>query len=191
MSKKENLKTKDFFEVIDQLNNYDDRSLVIVGGAFVESSLTTLIEKNLKKSNGTTKILSSTFSNKIELANSIDIISEREYNDLNCLRNLRNKFAHLMLVKSIDDEEVKLIIRNLTFNQLEHYKEESRELLKMTIVTLGIGLALRDRKLSIDVIERDAYDGFESFAKGIGNAMFKLSEWGSKVIESFDWLPTL
>lgn len=176
MSKKESLKTKDFFVILDQLNNYDDRSVVIVGGAFVESSLTDLIEKNLKESNGTTKILSSTFSNKIELANSIGIISEREYNDLNCLRNLRNKFAHLMLIKSIDDEEVKPIIRNFTFNQLGDYKEKSRKLLKMVIATLGIGLMLRDKKLTINVIKRDVYDDFELFAKGIGNAVFKLIE---------------
>lgn len=180
MSKRESLKAKDFFVILDQLNNYDDRSLVIVGGAFVEASLTNLIEKNLKESNGTTKILSSTFSNKIELANSIGIISEREYNDLNCLRNLRNKFAHLMILKSIDDEEVKPMIRNLTFNQLGYYKEDSRKLLKIFIGALGIGLTLRGEKLPNNKIERDVYDDFELFAKRIGNAIFKLIEWKNK-----------
>lgn len=186
MSKTENLVTKDLFEVIDQLNNYDDRSLVIVGCAFVESSLTDLIEKNLKKSIGTTKILSSSFHNKIELANSLSLISNREYNDLNYLRNLRNKFAHLILIKNIDHNEVKQIISNLTFSKLEFYNDNSKELLKKTFVTLGIGLMLRDRKLLIDEIERDVYDGFESFSEKLGSAILNLSQWVSKVIDSFD-----
>lgn len=183
MSKKENLKAKGFFEVIEQLNNYDDRSLIIVGCAFVESSLTALLENNLKESVGTTKILSSDFSNKIELANSINLIRDREYKDLNCLRNLRNKFAHLMLLKSIDDNAAKQIIKNLSLSKMKSYKDNGKELLQITIVTLGIGLMLRDRKMQIDVIEKDVYDGLELFSESIGNAILDLNKWVSKVIE--------
>lgn len=92
-----------------------------------------------------------------------------------------------MLINSINHTEAEKIIRNLTFSQMDIYKDNNKELLKITIVTLGIGLMLRDRSQPIDEIERDVYDSFESLSKKAGNTVLTLSKWGSKVIESFDY----
>lgn len=53
-----------------------------------------------------------TFSAKSKLSRSLCLISEEEYRDVDCIRRIRNKFAHSVLC-SFEDQQVSDWTRNL------------------------------------------------------------------------------
>lgn len=88
-------------DLFDKLLSESGRGAVIIGAAAVEEHLEKFIEDILPKDTNKYKkrLLNypgalSSFSAKIELAFAFRLISEKLYNSLNSLRELRNKAAH-------------------------------------------------------------------------------------------------
>ena len=107
-----------FYELFNtlkiEMNNGSDRACVIVAAAFLDDMLKTLIQnfltlgtynqdRELFDSNGPL----STFSSKIKMAYRLGLISEFEYKALECLKRIRNDFAHDVLSKNLEDGSFK------------------------------------------------------------------------------------
>ena len=103
-----------FFE---EFQNETPRAAVIISGAFLDSLLRDLLAsfmiENDKKAvdellgteNNSDTPLSS-FGARIKLAYCLGLISAVEYNDLKCIKFIRNKFAHKLHGYSFDEKEV-------------------------------------------------------------------------------------
>lgn len=162
MGKYEELSIREVDDVLKQLTEYDERSLVIVGSAFVENGISNLLLKNLKECSSTKRIIEWTFGNKIDIANALNIISEREYHDLIRIKKIRNMFAHVMKVKSLDVKESEDIIKGFTLFNAKIKDLELRDVLTMQVILLGIGLAFRVIVKDNGIIE-DVFHGYESY----------------------------
>jgi len=87
-------------EVLDELQHESDRGTAIVAAAVLDGLLKDLLlalfqnhdkEKECFSGNGPL----ATFSSRINLAYSLGIISKEEQRTLNCIRKVRNDFAHI------------------------------------------------------------------------------------------------
>lgn len=159
MRKNEKLTLGDLSDVFDQLRTGDDRSLVIVGGALVENGLESLLKKTLKDSEGTKLIISSTFRAKINTAEAVGIISKDEKQDLNVIIQLRNIFAHRLLVKSFIDKEAAQLIEKFHFYSEFLSEDGKRDLFKTTCQAL-IGTFIFCPRSLIIKDDEDAYERF-------------------------------
>lgn len=157
MSKqKEKLTNVDFFRILKILKKYDCRSIAIVGGAYLENSLTELIKRCLCDCESTSKLINGTFYNKIELANALGIISNREYEDLKVIKEVRNRFAHSMLIEDFDDDIVKCRCKKLTlYNSKKN--DTLQNLYSKTVIGLACGFSIR-KNFNYSRIETDGYD---------------------------------
>lgn len=113
------LKKMDFFE--SEIKNTTDRACVIVAAAYIDDLLRMLLESfmtqgskadntDLFDSNGPL----STFSSKIKLSYRLGLISQYEFQRIEWVRKIRNKFAHQVLVNSLDDDQIKGIVCEMT-----------------------------------------------------------------------------
>ena len=88
----------------DELNNESPRAAVILSGAFLDSMLRDILkafmienDKIVDELLGNEKIADtplSSFGARLKACYCLGFISKNEYDDLNCIRNIRNKFAH-------------------------------------------------------------------------------------------------
>ena len=98
----------------DVLNREADLACVVVGAAFLDAALKTLLsEKLLKSSSVTEKLLDDrggvlgTFSARADLAYCLGIVRKHHYNDLCVVMEIRNQFAHKHLQLAFDDAMVR------------------------------------------------------------------------------------
>lgn len=105
----------------NEIKNTTDRSCVIVAAAYVDDTLTLLLESFLTEgsktensdifeNNGTL----STFSSKIKLSYRLGLISQYEYRQIEKVRKIRNLFAHQVLINSLDDNKVRGMVFEMT-----------------------------------------------------------------------------
>jgi len=89
------------------------RKLTVVGAAFLDAALKTLLsEKLLNPSSVTEKLLDGrgalgTFSARADLAYCLGIVRKHHYNDLCLVMAIRNQFAHKHLQLAFDDPTVR------------------------------------------------------------------------------------
>lgn len=108
----------------DKQFNYDgnDRSIVIVGIAFIEDIMLYCLENFFPSNSSTVKRLLShrgpigTFSAKTDLLYSIGLISKVIKQDLDKLGQIRNEFAHKTTV-SFDDEFISKLCFELKWHE--------------------------------------------------------------------------
>ncbi len=107
---------------IDSIDGASDRAAAIIAGSLVEIRLTAAIKMHLKVSNE--KIESNlfrpsgplgSFSNKIDLAFLMGIISERAHKEISTIKDIRNKFAHYLDIVDFESQHIKDKCINLTF----------------------------------------------------------------------------
>jgi DNA-binding MltR family transcriptional regulator len=98
---KPNTQTDTTFErFIKELDAESDRGAAIFAGTFFECTLKLLLEELLNNVASTKALLEdsngglNTFSAKINISYSLGFITIEEYQALNLLKNIRNKFAH-------------------------------------------------------------------------------------------------
>jgi hypothetical protein len=106
-------------KVINELDKFSERELVILGVACIDDALTLALKIKLidLKPEDDEQLFEkpgaalSTLSSKILLAFALGLISEEMREDLDCLRGIRNACAHSSFVFSVEKQEA--IIRKL------------------------------------------------------------------------------
>lgn len=104
-----------------EIQETTDRACVIVAVAYLDDLLRNILtcfmtEVKDKENNvlfeGSNAPLAS-FSSKIKIAFRFGLISVWEHNTLESIRKIRNKFAHVVNIKSLDTPEIKGIVNNI------------------------------------------------------------------------------
>ena len=90
----------------------------------------------------------STFSSRIKTAYCLGLISKDEFDDLNIIRRIRNRFAHKMHGYSFDDEEIvnwcnSLQIPRVILNGLTNFPHSHADKFLVGVSLLASRLALR------------------------------------------------
>jgi hypothetical protein len=105
-------------ELFSELETTDERTAGIVAGSIVENSLAIAIQTRMRALDpgekkqlfeGSTAPMG-TFHTKIMIGYAVGLYSYRVRDDLDRLREIRNKFAHHIFVKSFDHDEVKDLV---------------------------------------------------------------------------------
>lgn len=153
---------KEFFE---EFQNESPRAAVIISGAFLDSLLRDLIcsfmINDIKKVNellgdvdGSEAPLSS-FSARIKTAYCLGLITKKEYDDLNLIRKIRNKFAHRSHGYSFENQEVidwcnsletPIVFKNILPDILASYRDRYVFTVSMIVSQLGLRILSTQRK---------------------------------------------
>ncbi len=146
---------KGFYE---ELQNESPRAAVIIAAAFMDGWLRQLIANfMIEDSNVVDELLGtddiadrplSTFSSRIKTAYCLGLISKGEYDDLNLIRRIRNRFAHKMLGYSFDDEEIvnwcnSLQIPRVILDALTNFPHSHADRFLVGVSSLASRLAIR------------------------------------------------
>lgn len=118
------------------LEDHDDRGLVLSLAAFAEEALGKLLEAFLLPVKSSTELLNGfnaplgTFSARIKTAHSLGILTEKQFNDLEQLRKIRNLFAHTWQQISLEDHKVAAHIRSMSYSPflLKHPETPKKKL---------------------------------------------------------------
>ncbi len=112
----------------ESLKNESDRGVVLISAELIHNCLTNLFEKYLiLNSNLRKTILDNslaplhTFSNKIKMAYSLGLVDKEQYNNLEYIRKIRNKFAHRIFDASFDDAEIIQWCKKLNITRIPGY----------------------------------------------------------------------
>lgn len=107
---KEDIDLNKFSEI---LKNESDRGVALISAELINNCLTSLFEKYLILNKDLRKDILEyslaplhTFSNKIKMAYSLGLIGKKNYKNLDCIRKIRNKFAHRIFDASFEDAEI-------------------------------------------------------------------------------------
>jgi len=108
-----------------QYSKETDRGLAIISSAMLDHLLSSLIEKFLVDDQKATKELLcnsmsplGTFAARIAIACSMGLISYDERDDLNIIREIRNKFAHKAIGLTFESEQISKFINKLKIPKL-------------------------------------------------------------------------
>jgi DNA-binding MltR family transcriptional regulator len=131
---RENIKDINLKNFEEKIEKESDRGVVLISAEFIDIFLTNLfkeclnLDKDIKKVilEGPTAILNS-FSNKIKIAYSIGLIDKNIYENLECVRKIRNMFAHRIFDASFEDPEIikickKIRVPNIIYEESMNYR---------------------------------------------------------------------
>jgi DNA-binding MltR family transcriptional regulator len=104
--------SEDTRKLFDVLNGESDLSCVIIGAAFLDTALATLLKRHLASSSITEKMLSpngalGAFAVRADLAYCLGLISNYHYRDLCTIGKVRNHFAHDHLGLAFSEPEIR------------------------------------------------------------------------------------
>lgn len=134
-----------------------DRSIAILGCAFIDEQLTQLLTNHLIDNNelpdklfGPNKPLS-TLSSKIDICFALGLLGQITYDDLTKIRKIRNCFAHDLHNRSFDDNDIKSECENLQLiqviyapiHQSDFKPSDGRSLFITSVVLLSQDIAIR------------------------------------------------
>jgi len=108
-----------FHELIDDGNH---RAAAIAGAAYLENSLAEAITFQLKKIGATSvdelfrgDAPLGTFAAKIKFAYCIKLLGEKARHDFECIREIRNAFAHSKMRADFESPEIQIACWSITF----------------------------------------------------------------------------
>ncbi len=114
--KRNNLNEYNWNEFFEEFQKETPRAAVIVSGAFLDSLLRDLLSSYMVDDRKVVNELLGTehysetplgsFGARIKTAYCLGLISKLEYNDLQLIKNIRNRFAHKLHGYSFDDKEI-------------------------------------------------------------------------------------
>lgn len=161
MTEKEIDPLKDYKGFFEELQSETPRAAVILACAFLDAQLRELLSKFLIKDKKEVKKLIgsngplSTFYSRISAAYCLGLISQMEYEDLNDIREIRNKFAHKMHGYSFDEPEIvssckklrlaKMILESSTFSKYTH-----GDMFLLCVTQLSLWLAMKTLRVEND-----------------------------------------
>ncbi len=105
------LKALEEFSKMFTYNIGDDRAIVIIGSAFLETILEHILIEFLPEDEKEVEILLSydkplgTYSNKVRMVYCLGLIEKKVMNDLKLIGKIRNRFAHNLSV-SFEDKDI-------------------------------------------------------------------------------------
>ena len=149
---------KGFYE---ELENETPRAAAIIAGAFIDGWLRQLIANFMVEDsrivdellgtdeNGDRPL--STFASRIKAAYCLGLITRHEYDDLNLIRKIRNRFAHGMHGLSFDDEEIVSLCNSLHMPRILFYPPSS--LPKSHVHMYFGGVTLLTQRLALRALE--------------------------------------
>ena len=126
----------DFFGMLDEILKGSDRACALVSGTYVEQCVAIFLKKHMIELDEKQEAdlffeprsPLSTFSAKIELAWALGLISDDERGDLNCIRRIRNAFAHRVLPLAFDNPLVKREINKLHTKIILSFEEYEKDI---------------------------------------------------------------
>ena len=113
-----------FGHFLNEFYRESDRGAAIFAASWLDAFLTTVLKEYLIEGESTGKLFSvsmngplQSFGNKLNLAFSLGLISEREYKDCTIISNIRNKFGHRFdLDFSFDTHQIAELCQRLNTN---------------------------------------------------------------------------
>ncbi|WP_165064445.1 hypothetical protein [Desulfovibrio sp. ZJ200] len=101
-----------FLECSNLLSGKSDREIAIIGVAYIEDILTSMLEARIIPGGIDLKRVDS-FSFKLKLARSVGILRKKIYDSLNNILTIRNDFAHDYAEKNLNDEKFSCYVDNI------------------------------------------------------------------------------
>lgn len=138
-------KDQEFLDFIKELEKESDRGIAIICHAYVEDKLKELLKKRLiddMQFIGRLKRLS--FADVIILCYITGIITKQEKKDIECLSEVRNKFAHSRRINDFERPEISKLCDNLRIPDFLREKKTTRQ---KYIVSAGYYIQILNWKL--------------------------------------------
>ncbi len=125
-------------QVLADFKSEPDRSVAIVGMAFIEEGLNIAVASAFVDDETARKIVESTmYSRKCELAFCLGFFGKESLSDLKLLGEIRNKFAHRRSARSFTDADIRKKCDELKmFNHIQGWTETDPRLRFTTAVAL-------------------------------------------------------
>ena len=106
-------------QLSDVLNNESDLACVVIGAAFLDAALASLLGQKLIDSSVSRKLLDTngalgSFATRADVAYCLGLISKTLYQDIGLVAQIRNRFAHHHLQLSFRDDTVRSLCDTLT-----------------------------------------------------------------------------
>jgi DNA-binding MltR family transcriptional regulator len=109
------------------------RGVILTAAAFIDDRLRELISGYLMLNEGATKLFAGptapfgTFSSKIAASFALGLVSEHEYLAIDALRDIRNAFAHRVVVRFTDDDVSKHVTRFVSSYMKADWKPNAKK----------------------------------------------------------------
>jgi hypothetical protein len=110
---------REFFTFLPEANKESDRGLVLISMSFIDDLMRRILMAFLIEGRTSTALVEGfnaplgTLSTRSSAAYALGLISEREFQECERLRKIRNRFAHEIHI-SFDDSGIRNACRNLT-----------------------------------------------------------------------------
>lgn len=124
--------------MLESLHEHDDRSVVLNMAAFAEDTLELLLLAYLREPKHAKDLVNGfnaplgTFSARIKATLVLGLIRKDSYQTLEILRKIRNKFAHDWEGVSLDREDVRSLIAQLSPSRLDTWQDKVSETQKIS-----------------------------------------------------------
>ena len=158
-NKSNNAPLDDWKGFYDELQKETPRAAIIIAAAFIDGWLRRLLENMMVDDPNVVEALLgrdesaddrplSTFAARIKATYCLGLVSKHEYDDLNLLRKIRNRFAHRPHGFSFDEQEIvswcsSLKIPKEIVSALPQFPRDRRSLFQLGVSLLAIKLSLR------------------------------------------------
>jgi mannitol operon repressor len=115
----------EFIDYLSQLNKESARGQVLISASMLDDLLKRTAKAFLRDCDSADRLFSGfnapigTFSSRVELCHSLGLINDAERHDANCIRKVRNAFAH-SISASFEDESVRNLCRTLKFSAKDY-----------------------------------------------------------------------
>ena len=105
-------------QLLDVLNEESDLACVVIGAAFLDTSLAGLLAQQLADSSVSLKLLApsgalGSYATRADLAYALSLVTKVHYQDLCVVGEIRNHFAHSHLQLSFQDSSVRVLCEQL------------------------------------------------------------------------------
>ena len=160
----DNPKVDIFSKFLKEFQDETDRGASIMAGSILDEKLKKILYDFLIDCKQTKDLIDGygapigTFSSRLNLAFSLGLISEHEFQDCNTIRKIRNEFAHKFeLDFSFKDQKIKNLCWNLnapTPRDKEAFKDKPRLLFVNGVTMLYMNWLYREEYVSKRKLER-------------------------------------
>ncbi|MDC6390966.1 MltR family transcriptional regulator [Maribacter sp. PR1] len=171
----DNPKVDIFSKFLKEFQDETDRGASIMAGSILDEKLKTILYDFLIDCKQTKDLIDGygapigTFSSRLNLAFSLGLISEHEFQDCNTIRKIRNEFAHKFEMDfSFEDQKIKSLCWNLnapTPRDKETFKDKPRLLFVNGVTMLYLNWLYREEYVSKRKLERPNWKGITWMTK--------------------------
>lgn len=148
-------------KLFDALNNESDLSVILLGGSFLDASLSSILERKLIKSSVSKKMLDSrwgalgSFATRADACYVLRLINKVLHDDLLKIAEIRNEIAHYHLALGFDSETVTEKCASLSYVKslnlgLDRYMGGARNQFVLSVVMISQRLLLIGLRIKRD-----------------------------------------